>query len=179
MIRRLIRARLDREERRLGASLDYIRFILDRSLRLFLRFAKLLGMADCRKAAPPDVFHTACLLATMREDCGTCLQVGVNLARREGLSPTLVSAILDGRLDDLPEGLRDVHRFTCAVLDRSAEAEALRERVRDRFGDEALIELALGIAAARAFPTIKWTLGYATSCSAVPLDLSGGARRTT
>lgn len=177
MIRLVVRARLAREERRLGAPLEYVRFILDASLRLFLRFAKLLGMADCRRAAPPDAFHAACLVASQREDCGTCLQIGVNMARRDGLSPAIVSAILDGRLDDMPERLREVHRFVSAVLDRSTDADVLRQRVRERLGDEALIELALGIAAARSFPTIKWTLGYATSCSRVQLDLSAGERR--
>ena len=47
----------------------------------------------------------------------------------------------------------------------------MRERVRERYGEEGLVELALGIAAARVFPVVKRALGYATSCALVKVKI--------
>jgi hypothetical protein len=49
------------------------------------------------------------------------------------------------------------------------KAAPLRESLRARLGEEALIELSFAIAAARVFPTVKRGLGYATSCALVEL----------
>ena len=54
-----------------------------------------------------------------------------------------------------------------AVVKRSGQENALRERIRQRYGDEGLIELALAIAACRTFPVTKRVLGFAVSCSEV------------
>lgn len=167
MIRRLINWRLSRFERELGGSLDYVRFTLKTSLGSFLRLTKLLAFSNCRRAAPVDAFHTACLVASQAEDCGTCLQVGVNMAIKEGMQPEHVRAVVERRPDRLPAELADVYHFTVAVLQRNADAGGLRQRLRSRLGDPALIELAFGIASARSFPTIKWALGHATSCARI------------
>jgi hypothetical protein len=76
-------------------------------------------------------------------------------------------AVLDSNPDALPEELRDAYRFAEAVVTANGEEDALRERIRLRYGDEGLIEMALAIATCRVFPIIKRTLGYAVSCSAV------------
>ncbi len=52
MLRHLILRKLAAEERRLGAPLDYLRHILDASLRSFLVFAKILPISTHRKALP-------------------------------------------------------------------------------------------------------------------------------
>src|SRR5260370_41116536 len=62
-------------------------------------------------------------------------------------------------------------RTTAALFFRSSPKfrliySALRERIRLRYGDEGLIEMALAIATCRGFPTIKHALGYAVSCAA-------------
>jgi hypothetical protein len=48
---------------------------------------------------------------------------------------------------------------------RNGEEDSLRECIRQRYGDEGLIEMALAIASCRAFPVTKRALGYAVSCS--------------
>lgn len=167
MLRPLIRLQLARAERKLGGSLDYVRHMLDVSLSSFFRFTKLLSFAQCRCTLPADAFHAACLTATRHEDCGTCLQIGVNVARSDGLAPQTIQAIIERRIGDLPQHLADVARFTQAVLDRAPEMDELRHRVRKQYGESGLVELSLGVAAARAFPTIKWSMGYAESCTRV------------
>ena len=57
------------------------------------------------------------------------------------------------------------------MVEASEEEEPLRQRILERYGEEALVELALGIAAARMFPVTKRALGYATSCALVEIQV--------
>lgn len=47
--------------------------------------------------------------------------------------------------------------------------DTLREKLRARYGNRALIELSFAIASARIPPTVKRVLGYAKSCRMVEI----------
>lgn len=171
MLRRLVLRRLDAEERKLGGvSIEYLRHVARTSLPAFLKFALFTPLAAHRRKLPADAYHLARVVAVQHEDCGTCVQIEVNLARGDGVAPELLRAALENRLDALPADLADACRFARTVAEQGEDVE-LRERLRARYGDEGLIELALGIAAARVFPTTKRALGYATSCSLVEVEI--------
>lgn len=171
MLRWLILKKLDAVEKQLGASIDYLRHIVRTSLRAFFKFAKIMPIAVYRRKLPPGPWHVAHMVAARDEDCGTCVQIAVNQAKKDGLAPQLIQAVLNCRPDDLPQDLADAYRFTEAVVQATYDEEELRERIRRRHGEEALIELALAIASSRFFPITKRALGYATSCSRVTLNV--------
>ncbi len=171
MLRRLILSRITAAEKTLGVPLDYCRFIIRTSLRASFKFAKFLAVDEYRRVLPAGPCYVARIVAVQHDDCGTCVQIAVNQAKKAGLPAEVLRAVLDGNLDDLPEELRDTYRFAKAVVHASGEEDTLRERIRQRYGDEGLIEMALAIASCRVFPTVKRTLGYAVSCSAVPIAL--------
>ncbi len=171
MLRKLIAKRLDAGERELGASVEYLRWILDRSLRLFFKFTKFLSFAQHRRACPANPYLVAMIVATRHYDCGPCVQIGVNMARKAGVPIEQIRAAVEGRPDDLPEELADAYRFAEAVVTMSGSEEELREKIRARYGDEGLIELAYAIACGGVFPTVKRALGYARSCSLVPVEV--------
>ena len=172
MLRTLILKRLDAEERNLGGvSLDYLRHIARTSLPSFFKFALFTPLARHRRRLPPDAYHVARLVATQHEDCGTCVQIEVNLARRAGVAANVLRAALKGEPDELPAELADVYRFAQAVVEAGGAEVEWRERVRERYGEAALVEMALAIAAARVFPTTKRALGYAASCALVRVDV--------
>ena len=75
------------------------------------------------------------------------------------------------RVDDLPAELADVYRFAEEVVKASGEEDSYRERIRGHYGEEGLVELAMGIAFSRVFPTTKRALGYAKSCSVVRVEV--------
>jgi alkylhydroperoxidase family enzyme len=137
------------------------------SLRASFKFAKFLAVDEYRRVMPPGPIYVARIVAVRDEDCGTCVQIAVNQATKAGVSAQVLRSVLDGKLDDLPEELRDAYRFAEAVVTRNGEEDALRERIRLRYGDEGLIEMALAIASCRTFPTVKRALGYAVHCSEV------------
>jgi alkylhydroperoxidase family enzyme len=169
MLRWLIRRKLDAEEKKLGESVDYLRHIVDVSPAAFLRFASILPLANSRNTLPKEPWFVAQLVTLQHEDCGTCLQIGVNLARQAGVESAMIRAVLAGDEHLLPNDLADVARFTKAILTASDDDDALRQTLRERYGERGLIELAYAIAGSRIPPTVKRTLGYAKSCSLVPV----------
>ena len=157
-------------ERTLGEPIDYMRHVVRVSLRAFLKFALFTPLAAHGRKLPVDLYHIACFVASRHEDCGTCVQITVNMARRDGVPDNLLRALIASRPEELPDDARDVYLFTDAVVNADDEkATPLRERLQARLGEEALIELSFAIAAARVFPTVKRGLGYATSCALVEI----------
>ena len=170
MIRRLVLNRLDSMERALGEPIDYMRHVVRVSLRAFLKFALFTPLAAHGRKLPVSLYHIACFVASRHEDCGTCVQIVVNMARRDGVPDDLLRALIASHPEELPDDAREVYLFTDAVVNTDDEKAApLRERLRARFGEEALIELSFAIAAARVFPTVKRGLGYATSCALIEI----------
>ncbi|MBI3451528.1 MAG: hypothetical protein HY057_01585 [Rhodospirillales bacterium] len=169
MLRRLILRILEREERVIGGSLDYLRHILRTSLPAFFKLALFFPLSRHRRALPPAPYRVARIVAAQDEDCGTCVQIEVDMARKDGVSPAIIRAALAARFADLPPDLADICHFTKAVVEATGEEGELRLRLRMRYGEQELVELALGIAAARVFPVTKRALGYATSCASVDL----------
>ncbi|MEX0676825.1 MAG: hypothetical protein WD063_07090 [Pirellulales bacterium] len=171
MLRRLIEKRISAAECTLGVPADYMRHILKVSLRAFFKFVKIMPLAEYRRALPSEPFHVARLVATRDEDCGTCLQIEVNLAKKDGVSPAVLQAVLQSRPDDLPPELADVYRFAEEVVTARGAEAPYRERIRRHYGEEALVELAMTMAACRVFPITKRALGYSQSCSKVTVQV--------
>lgn len=170
MIRKLIERRLAKAERELGAgSLDYARQILGTSLGAFRRFIKLREISPGPGPLPPGPYHVARIVASRREDCGTCLQIEVDRALKARVEPGVVREVLAGRPEGLPADLSDAYRFAESVVAATWDEGEFRERIRARHGEEGLVELALAIAAARSFPVIKRALGRAVSCRNVEI----------
>jgi len=170
MLRWLINKRLNAAEKKLGVSVDYMRHIAKVSLPAFFKFTRFLPMAEYRKTLPVEPFHIARLVVVKQEDCGTCVQIEVNLAKHDGVSTALLQIVLDGKVDALPKELANVYRFAQTVVTQQDDAE-LREVMRQQYGEEGLVELALTIAASTVFPMTKRVLGYSTSCSRVKVNL--------
>jgi len=171
MIRYLIRRRLDTEERKLGQSIDYLRYIVQTSLRAFFKFVKIMPFAKYRRVLPKDAYYVAQIVAMRSEDCGTCLQIVINLAKQEGVATDLLNSVLARQIESLPPELSDVYLFTESVVIEKSDDVSLRQRLIQHYGEEGLVELAMAIASCRVFPTTKRALGFATSCSQIQIEV--------
>lgn len=170
MLRPLLRSAIRQQEKNLEAPLDYLREIADSSPAAFFKFALLAPLGTHRRQLPPVAWHLARVTATFAEDCGTCAQIAITLARRDHVPADLLRAVIAGDDAALTPELRDVYRYTRTIVAGHDDAE-LRETLRTRYGAEALIELALTIATSRLIPTLKRALGHATSCRLLRFDL--------
>ncbi|MEO0559332.1 MAG: hypothetical protein AAF170_14235 [Bacteroidota bacterium] len=158
-----------KQEAELGVSLDYLRKIAEGSTSAFLKFGMFAPLAQHRKETPPAVWHLARLAATQAQDCGTCVQVIVNAALQDGVAPSLIQSALEG--EDLGADLQLAVDYGHAVSSQSEEVLAAVERVRDRWGEAGLNELALAVATAQVFPVVKRGMGLAVACSLVQVDV--------
>lgn len=171
MLRWLIDKRLNAAEKKLGVSMDYMRYIVRHALPAFFKFIKIMPLAEYRRKLPADAYHVARLVAVRHEDCGTCVQIEVNLARQAGVAPEVLRAILDRNLAALGGQLATVYQFADAVVSLSGNEDAWRAQLQQQYGDEAVVELAMAIAICRVFPTTKRALGFAKSCSLVSVEV--------
>ena len=154
------------QEAQLGASLDYLRTIADASTSAFLKFGAFAPLARHRRVTTAPVWHLARLAATGVQDCGTCVQIVVNQARADGVAASILQAVLDGDESRLDDAERLALRYGRAIAGRDDARQAVDD-VRDWFGDEVLVELALAVATAQVFPTLKRGLGQDLACALV------------
>jgi len=157
-------------ENHYGYDATYMHNLLETAPGAYRRFSKVIPMATHQNKIPADAFYIAKIAAMLSEDCGSCLQLAVKMALEARIARVVIQAALDGG-GELPPHLYDVYNFAMAVAQNKPLDDALAARVKHRYGPEGVAELALGIAGARIFPTIKRALGYNKSCSMVRIEL--------
>ena len=168
---------IDAAERKFGEKLDYLREIASASPVAFYKFALFLAFARHHKAAPLDAYYLASIGALLSEDCGPCLQIAVNQALAEGVSPWVISSALAGGAS-LDADCKLYLDFGRAVSANGPEAEELRLKLAEKLSPAAMVDLAIAVAGARVFPTLKRGLGHAKSCSLVQIRVPGLAPKT-
>lgn len=175
MFRRLARALIARRERELGVALGYTRDLLDRAPGALAALALAQPfLQHRRRAADLGAYHVARIAATQASDCGTCVQLAVDVALRDGVPPEVVRAVLAADDEWVGPDLAAVRRFAAAVARADdAAVEEEREWVRARWGARGEADLAVAIAGAVVFPALKRALGHARGCSAVRLLVAG------
>ncbi len=155
----------------------YMRELLQHSPEGYVRFDNFMPLAHHREVLAVEPYWVAKLATMLVEDCGDCLQLNVRLALEEGVDPSIVRAVLDGG-DTLPEQLRDIYHYVRQVAGRAETDSELEKRIQAQLDKGALLELAIAIATASVFPTIKRTLGYTRSCSLITVEVPEMSGRT-
>lgn len=167
MLKWLLGAFVDRFEKRYDYDASYMRVLLATDTAAFMAFSKIQGFAGYRKA-PPEALVAAGIVGTLAEDCGPCTQIVINMATEGGLSPAVLKAIVSGDEAGMGPDAALAWRFARASLARDMEtADPLRDEIVRRWGRKALASIAMGLAAARVYPTVKYALGYGKACSRV------------
>lgn len=171
MLAWLMRAAVRRMERHYDYDAAYLHDLAQASPRALIAFSGVQKLAGYRESAPPDALAAAGLVATMAEDCGPCVQIGVAIAREKGVSPAVLRALLIGDEDGMGQDAALAWRFARASLARDlATADPLREAVLARWGDKGLAAIALAMAASRVYPTVKYAMGHGKTCSRIEVD---------
>jgi hypothetical protein len=147
----------------------YMEDLLDHGLSAFLKYSTLNILASHRHGIPLAAWFAARIRAALWEDCGSCVQLVCNMALEGGVDADTIADIVALNLDALDEELALAVEFTELVLAHNADADALREQVRQRWGEDGLISLALSISTTRVYPSVKYVLGHGHACSRVQL----------
>jgi hypothetical protein len=148
----------------------YLHEMLDISMAAFMCFAKIEKLARYREQVPIEAWYAAKLTAAMHEDCGPCTQLVVDMAIAEGMSAAQLTALVDGDTHAMNDAVALGYRFAKATLARDIDATDLRAQIHARWGARAVVSLALAIAGARVFPTVKYAMGHGQSCSRIRIS---------
>lgn len=153
-------------EHGLGVELPYMREIARVAPDLLGQLERIRGAAEYPRHVPTEVRHLAALGATMAQDCGPCVQIGVNLALADGVDPAVLRSALGLSGEPLEDEQADALAFGRAVGEQAVETDPLRRRLRERFGDAGVVSLSWAIAVAQFYPVLKRAMGFAQTCSA-------------
>ena len=145
----------------------YMRDMIDASPRAAWLFSRVTALGQFRRDIPVEAWCAAGLTAVRHEDCGPCTQLGVAMAERAGVSPTVLRAVLADDPDAMPPDVALAWKFTRATLAHDAAADEYREAIVKRWGRLALVSLAFAITASRIYPTVKYALGHGKACMRV------------
>ncbi|MCA9259437.1 MAG: hypothetical protein KDA61_09570 [Planctomycetales bacterium] len=147
-----------------GYDGQYMHDLLARSARSFSAFRSAMELTKRRSSLPVEAHFTATITVMQHEDCGSCLQLNLDMALEAGVSSTTVRQIIESSAD-LPAVLCDVRTHTLGALGAIPQEFGAFKRIEAAYGAEAVGELAIAIAGARMYPTIKRALHRATSCT--------------
>jgi hypothetical protein len=81
------------------------------------------------------------------------------------VEPSIVKAALENRLTDLPSDLKLGFCFGRVVCQNDPMMLEKGAAIEARFGRKALVDLAMAVALARFYPTLKRALGHSKSCT--------------
>lgn len=167
MLKLLLGRWIDGFEKTFHYDASYMRHVLRVNPTSLMKFAFGTRAAD-PSSAPHDALIAAGLVGTLSEDCGPCVQVGVDIAAANGVDPAVLRAIVAGDLAAMGEAAALGYRFAKASLARDmATCDPLRDEIVRRWGDKALVAISLAIVQSRMYPTLKYALGYGKTCSRV------------
>jgi hypothetical protein len=170
VLKAIFHALTGRFAKRSDYDVGYMRMLIDADPAAFMAFSNVRGLSGYRKA-PADALAAAGLVGTLGEDCGPCTQITVQLAEENGVSPAVLKAILEGDEAGMGADAALAWRFCRASLARDMEAaDPLRDEIVSRWGNKALAAIALALASARIYPTVKYALGYGKTCSRVTVQ---------
>lgn len=170
MLKRFIHRKLAAFEKDFGYDASYMHHVLDTDWRAFMKFARATEIGKYRKDVPIDLFYAVGLAGTIDADCGPCAQLGVTMALRDGVPGATIARILRGNEDEMTEPTRLGVRFARAVLARDVAADEVRDEIRRRYGERAVVSLSLALVASQLYPNFKYALGYGKACQRIEVE---------
>ena len=167
MLKHLVERKLSAFEREWDYSLDYAREILGLGVLVLKKFNDAQAIGDYCEGIHKSAGHAAKILGVMDGDCGPCVQLTVDMALKDGVSPESLQALVAGEFDALPSEMHLVARFTRALVARTDALPELREQMRSAYGTEGLVSVAYAVINASMFPILKYALGHGHTCSKI------------
>lgn len=177
----LARCALRNFSRRYNYDVEYMHHMLNVAPVAFLKFAPMSWLAAHRDVLPAEAAFAAKLMGSMKEDCGPCVQLTINMALEAGVTDAQIMAVVKHDLAVMNAATALGYTFATAILNHAPEAATQRDAVRAAWGDKGLVELTLALQISRVFPMLKAGLGHAESCQRLQVGphLLGTARPAT
>lgn len=150
---------------------SYMKKMLKANPNAFETFENFLPMASFKEQTPIEVIFTVKLTAMKNEDCGTCLQLNVDMAREEGVSENIIKEIVFNNGKNLNEELKEIYDFTLQIAKGESINPSTYNKINAKYSKAILTEIALAIASAKVFPTVKRVMNDFHSCSMIQIKV--------
>jgi hypothetical protein len=167
MLKRFFHRNIAKLERQYGYDATYFHEVVDVSPAAAFKFFLAQPMAQHADGVPKEALYAAKLAATLSEDCGPCVQLGVNIALADGMPRQKVEAILRGDIEEAGADAALGYRYGMAVATNAVNLPTEVEKARLRFGERGLVTLAFAVASVRVYPTLKRALGHGAACTKI------------
>ncbi len=122
---------------------------------------------------PPKASKKACWAAKLRSskhaDCGPCLRLVIDMARRFGMEDQTIHEILIGTPSDHDAALGQA--YADAVLDNSPELPELISKIEAKWGKKGLASMSAAVMSGQFFPVFKRGFGHGIACEPVQKEL--------
>jgi hypothetical protein len=170
MFRAYFHGKIKAMERVFGYDATYAHEMLDASISAFVKFALFQNMASHRDRVPLEAWYAAKLAAAIGEDCGPCAQLMIDMALKAGVAPAVLAALARSDFDRAGAEAALGYRYGEAVSANGPEAPALAAEAKARYGERGLVSLAMAVAGARVYPTLKRGLGHGAACQRLVVE---------
>lgn len=167
----LMHALTRRFERQWRYDAAYLHEIADLAPETLVTFQQFQTLARYRGDASPDLLAGATLAAVLREDCGPCAQLNIDMLQAFGTDPAQIRALVKRDFDAASSGTVLGFRFAEHLIDGHPETDALRELIAEQYGPRATLALAYAVLVTRSYPMLKRALGHGQAC--LKLDVGG------
>lgn len=164
MLGKYLKAKLDKEALKLGEPVDWAKYVVDKALVIFFKYVMAIPLLDQWRYSSAKAVSVARLVAVQSEDCGSCVQIEINTAKRRNVEPEIIRNTLRKNYALLEEPCREVALFAEAVIGRTGNEIEIGDKLKGRMGEKAFVEIAIAISTARFYPTVKRALGFSTAC---------------
>jgi len=153
-------------------DVSYLENMAEISPGAFYRYLLCTPMSQFRKKAPLRPYLLAKMVATKHFDCGPCLNLVINMAREANLEDKTIHAALSGRGHSLSDDDALAVHYAAGIVNQDAVSLKDAEiRIIERWGEAALVDLAIAVAFAAFYPIMRRGLGHAHSCEPVMREL--------
>jgi hypothetical protein len=153
-------------EKRYSYDATYMHELTDTSTGAFVRYMIMqTAGGEYRGDAPRDAWFASGIAGALFEDCGPCVQISTDMAVEGGMPAQTIRALLSGTPTDPVAQLG--FDYGRALLNGSENLDDLREAIKTKWGEKALIALSLRAMTARNFPVLKRAMGHAKTCQRV------------
>lgn len=160
MLKRFLKRRVGAFERQWNYDAAYLKEVIEASPSALVKINLAQPLFRHRDGAPPEAWFAAAATAVKAADCAPCFELGLEMARRGGISPALVDAVAAGDEAAMTGDAALGHAFARALLARDLEELArLRARIVRSWGRKALVSLSIAVATANFYPTLKYGMG--------------------
>lgn len=170
MLKRYFHRNVAKLEKQFGYDATYLHEVVDASPAAAFKFFLAQAMAGHADGVSKAALFAARLAAALSEDCGPCVQLGVNMALAEGMPREKIEAMLRGDIEAAGVDAALGYRYGMAVSTNAVNLLAEVEQARLRFGERGLVTLAFAVASVRVYPTLKRALGHGAACTKIVIS---------